>query len=77
MNFEHENFEFPEDSEAHECDAFRSSDWIIFRCPKCPDFERRINWRNGKMKVKNDNPQINHRGQYFPVEYKEIYENLN
>lgn len=77
MNFDQDKFEFPEDPEAHECKSFRNGDWIIFRCPKCPDYERRINWRTGKMKVKNDDPHINHRGQYFPVEYKEIYENLN
>lgn len=77
MNFDNFEFDFSENSDHHECKSFRNGDWIIFRCPECPDYERRLNWRTGEMKVKNDNPEINHKGQYFPNEYKEVFENLN
>jgi hypothetical protein len=52
--------------EDHECEAHREGDWIVFRCPDCSNYERRFNWRTGQMKVKNDTPYINHRGEHVP-----------
>jgi hypothetical protein len=60
----------------HQCDATRKGDWIIYRCPKC-DYELRENWRTGDMKVSNPTPKIKHSGSYFPIEYQDVYGNLN
>lgn len=38
--------------DAHHCTSVRSGDEIIWRCPICPDYERRYNLRTGEMKVK-------------------------
>lgn len=59
----------------HNCDSYRNGDWIIFYCNKCKDYERRINWKTGKMIVKNDNFDILHIGLYVPTEYISIYNN--
>jgi hypothetical protein len=40
-------FNHSSDAEVHECESHRKGDWIIFRCPLCPDYERRMNWRTG------------------------------
>ena len=70
------NFDHEEDAEHHICETFRDGDWIIFRCSKCPDYERRLNWRTQEMKVQNSNT-ISHIGKYFPEEYREAFENVN
>ncbi|RMH75836.1 MAG: hypothetical protein D6681_21995 [Calditrichaeota bacterium] len=71
--------EFPHarGADFHECDAHREGDWIVFRCPQCPDYERRLNWRTGEMEVKNNPPDINHTGSYFPHELAEAFINTN
>ena len=51
---------------AHECDSYQHGDWIVFRCPSCPDYERRLNWRTGEIKVKNSQPGIMHTGTHVP-----------
>lgn len=71
------NFKPPENTVQHKCDAVRDGDWIIFRCSKCQKYERKLNWRTGEMKIKNDSQHIYHTGEYFPVEYEEVYKNLN
>ncbi|MFQ5604160.1 MAG: hypothetical protein ACE5HS_12915 [bacterium] len=71
-------FHQPAESQSHSCFAVRDGDWIIFRCSICADYERRINWRTGKMKVHSKNSaQIRHNGVYLPNEYKEVYMNSN
>jgi len=65
------------DFDQHESQGTRNGDWIIFRCPKCPDYERRLNWRTGETKSRNLSPEINHNGRYFPHEFKEAFTNLN
>ncbi len=57
---------------AHECDSYRNGDWIIFRCPSCPDYERRINWRTGKIMVKNSRPDVMHSGTHVPHGLEEL-----
>jgi hypothetical protein len=64
-------------NEQHKCESFRDGDWIVFRCPVCQDYERRINWRTGDTKVKNSVPDINHSGSYFPYELTEAFINTN
>jgi hypothetical protein len=70
-------FNHSSDTEVHECESHRKGDWIIFRCPLCPDYERRMNWRTGEMNVKNNTADINHTGSYFPYEYLGAFVNVN
>lgn len=65
------------DSEHHKCQAARNGDWIIFQCPKCQDYERRLNWRTGETRSRNVSATIDHHGGYFPREFKEAFENAN
>jgi len=71
------NFEKPVNGEHHECEAIRRGDWIIFSCPKCPDYERRLNWRTGKMTSKGARADVQHSGMYFPHEFAGAFQNLN
>lgn len=57
----------------HKCTSDREGDWIVFRCPKCPDYERRLNWRTGEMKVRAGKGNIQHTGFYLPDEYVEFF----
>ena len=52
----------------HKCDARLEDDWVIFTCPKCADYERRLNYQTGTMQVKNSKENIFHSGQYYPHE---------
>lgn len=70
------HFHSPSGYEKHICESYRKDDWIIYTCPKC-DYELRENWRTGKLIVRNPKLKIKHTGSYFPVEFKESFENLN
>jgi hypothetical protein len=54
------------DGESHECTSSIEGEWIVFRCPVCEDFERRIHLRTKKMKSKISpyNP-YQHHGLYL------------
>ncbi len=39
-------------AEKHSCQSRLEGDWIIWTCPKCEGYERRLNWRTGEMKGK-------------------------
>ena len=71
------NFGHSEDTENHKCESYRSGDWIIFHCAICEDYERHLNWRTGEMKLIKDGSSISHIGNYFPIEYKDAFENIN
>ena len=45
----------------HHCTSVRLGDEIIWRCPVCPDYERRFNLLTGKMSVKGKS-EIPHTG---------------
>lgn len=70
-------FNHSSDAEVHECESYREGDWIIFRCPLCRDYERRMNWRTGEMKVENSTENITHSGQYYPPELISAFLNVN
>ena len=57
--------------ETHQCVAERDGDWITFKCPKCPDYVRRMNYKTGEMiapKVKEGkNFRYKHSGMHIPV----------
>jgi hypothetical protein len=65
------------DFEHHECSGTRNGDWIIFLCPQCHDYERRLNWRTGETTARNVSATIDHNGRYSPRELKEAFENAN
>ena len=48
------------EEEKHKCTAERVGDWVIYRCPICPDYQRRVNLKTGKMKSTSniDNPYL-------------------
>jgi len=51
----------------HATIGHREGDYIIFTCPLCKDYERRINWKTGKVTVKKGNNNILHYGSAAPV----------
>jgi len=55
------------------CKGYQEGDWIIFKSPVYPDYERRFNWKTGEMSIKNDQPGVLHAGSYVP----EAFKNLN
>jgi hypothetical protein len=63
--------------EHHSCESSRVGDWIIFRCPKCPEFERRWNRRTGEMKSEGTKTDVHHSGSYYRNGNHEALENVN
>ncbi len=80
---EFDDFERPFDAsdpniEVHQCESFRNGDWIIFRCSHMDcGYELRENWRTGECTTHNETRHVHHQGNYFPMEYKEAFENVN
>ena len=72
LEFGHDNA-----GEQHNCTSTRKGDWIIFTCPKCPKYQRELNWRTGDMRVKGSSAEVRHAGNYFPTEYKEAFQDVN
>lgn len=71
------DFDLTSEGEYHTCEAKHVGDWIIFHCPACSDYERRLNWRTGKMvKVSGDNEFL-HSGKYFSHENDHAFEQKN
>lgn len=50
--------------EVHTCKSHKEGDEIVFTCPHCPDYERRMNLKTGEMKVKNASEDIRHTGSH-------------
>ena len=50
----------------HNCNSATEGDWVVFRCPICKDYERRINLLTGETSVKNVSSVVNHSGRHFP-----------
>ena len=36
----------------HKCTSEQEGEWIVFRCDLCPDYERRMHLKTGKMVTK-------------------------
>lgn len=52
--------------EQHQAVGFVEVDNMVFTCPKCPGYIRKINWKTGKM-AKSENPSgIPHAGSCAP-----------
>jgi hypothetical protein len=71
------NFNAGPGSDGHQCESYRDGDWIVFRCPICLEYERRINWRTGAMTVRSSDDAVRHTGTHVPSEYKSAFENTN
>jgi hypothetical protein len=51
----------------HSCKSQRKGDWIVFTCPLCKDYERRLNFKTGQMKTRTGkNPDVLHIGTFQP-----------
>ena len=48
--------------EKHECLSYQDGDEIIYRCPLCPQYERRFNIKTGKTWVSGMSKEISHSG---------------
>lgn len=46
--------------DTHECTSHREGEWMIFRCPHCPGYERRFNWVTGEMQVRRGDSVARH-----------------
>ena len=71
------DFGTPAGPQQHVCDANQEGDWIVFRCPLCKDYERRINWRTGEMEAKNQSAFVSHSGKHCPSVFKEMANQIN
>ena len=40
---------------AHRCTSEINGDWVVFRCPHCPDYERRISLKTNTLIIKGKN----------------------
>jgi len=51
----------------HECVSVKSGDWVIFSCPQCPGYERRINLHTQEMRLQDPNQgKYTHVGRHSP-----------
>lgn len=39
-------------NESHHCTTHREGDWIVWRCPFCHNYERRLNIKTNQMTVR-------------------------
>jgi hypothetical protein len=63
------NFEIDSKYSHHECDSVIKGEWVIFRCPICKNYERRINMLTGETKVKNLSSIVRHSGRHMPAQF--------
>ena len=63
--------------ETHVCEARREGDWIVYTCPKCPGYERRINQRTDEMKYKGFGANVRHEGKSIGSELLSVFINTN
>ena len=51
----------------HQCTVNTEGNWLVFRCPICSDYERRIHTKTGEMKTKGgtQGSSIKHYGSYI------------
>lgn len=49
-------------SEIHHCTSHREGDWMVWRCPHCADYERRMNWQTGEMHIRRGQSAAQHTG---------------
>jgi hypothetical protein len=47
----------------HVCTCYIEGEWAVFRCPYCPEYERRINMQTGEMQVRGLSAVVAHLGR--------------
>jgi hypothetical protein len=57
----------PAQQEVHHCISHQEGEWIIFHCPVCKDYERRVNWRTKEVKVRRGSSTAAHDGSHAQV----------
>jgi len=66
------------DDAVHQCNSKREGDWLIFTCPACPTYERRLNVQTQEMRIKEGkDPFLRHTGSFVPVGLEGNYSTLN
>lgn len=71
------NQNFGDGNIRHECESYSDGEWIIFRCPLCEDYERRVNPRTGENVVTNMRAEIHHSGSHISARLKAALDNTN
>ncbi len=63
------NWQSLNNEETHQCTAERDGDWITFRCPKCSDYVRLMNFKTGEMVAPKAKGvfRYKHTGLHIPV----------
>ena len=62
------SIKFNVEDRGHKCFGEREGNWVIFRCPVCDDFERRIHLKTGEVKLQIDPTNLHpHNGFFIPV----------
>lgn len=61
------NWQVNNNEEAHKCTAERKGDWIVFRCPKCKDYVREMNYKTGEMIAPKRYNPYKHTGMHIPI----------
>lgn len=62
-----DNRSFETYNEQHTCDGHQEGDWIIFTCPICQDYERRVNWKTSEMNIHRGSSSACHYGSKAPL----------
>jgi len=52
------------EKETHKCTSYKEGDWIVFKCPICLQYERRLNLINNRMRTKGSSENILHTGAF-------------
>lgn len=59
------NIQFSSHETTHICEAKIEGKWIVFTCPQCLDYRRKINQETGEMITDSmGNPEVLHQGFY-------------
>jgi hypothetical protein len=64
-------------SDVHHCTSHRDGEWITWRCPLCNGYERRLNWKTGKMQVTRNGSTAQHTGFSNREQNLEALQQLN
>lgn len=61
----------------HPCIGHREGDWIIFTCPICKGYERRVNWKTQEVRVRKYGSGFSHFGSSAPVVADQVLKSVN
>lgn len=62
----------------HTCVSHREGNWIVFTCPQCHRYERRLNFQTGEMNcTPADDPYIVHQGQFVATGLEKVEASTN